>query len=94
LVHSPSGMPIAKFGEHEGRTDLDIRFVSSLTSDDEDRLAPAVASVLGNILDLLGIAYTLHVDTNGDSVVRHSRPNTTESAAAPVSIDSAASFTP
>jgi len=42
---------------------VDIRFVSSLTPDDENRLAPALLSALGGLLDQLPIAYTLRVET-------------------------------
>ncbi len=51
---------------------MDIRFVSSLTPDDEDRLAPALVQALGALLDQFPIAYTLRVETSGARVFQHS----------------------
>lgn len=54
---------------------MDIRFVSSLTPDDENRLAPALLGALGGILDQLPIAYTLQIGTTaGRSFARHHVP--------------------
>jgi len=54
---------------------VDIRFVSSLTPDDENRLAPALLGALGGILDQLPIAYTLQIGTTaGKSFARHHVP--------------------
>jgi len=54
---------------------VDIRFVSSLTPDDENRLAPALLGALGGILDQLPIAYTLQIGTTaGRSFARHHVP--------------------
>ena len=42
---------------------MDITFVSSLTSDDENRLAAALLAALGSLLDCLPIAYSIRVKT-------------------------------
>jgi hypothetical protein len=42
---------------------MDIRFISSLPSDDENRLAPALLSAVASVLDRLPIAYTLRFET-------------------------------
>jgi len=51
---------------------MDIRFVSSLTPEDEERLAPALVQALGALLDQFPIAYTLRVETSGARVFQHS----------------------
>ena len=42
---------------------MDIRFVSSLTPEDEERLAPVLLSLVGAVLDQLPVAYTLRIQT-------------------------------
>jgi hypothetical protein len=42
---------------------MDIRFISSLTPDDENRLAPALLAAVASVLDQLPIAYTLRFET-------------------------------
>ncbi len=42
---------------------MDIRFISSLTPDDENRIAPAVLQAVASVLDSLPIAYTLRFET-------------------------------
>jgi hypothetical protein len=42
---------------------LNIRFTSTLTSEDENRVAPVLLKALGNILDLLPVAYMVRIDT-------------------------------
>ena len=53
---------------------MNIRFVSSLTSDDEDRVAPAVLSAIASLLDQTTIAYTLRIETSGHKTYEHHRP--------------------
>ena len=53
---------------------MNIRFTSSLTPEDENRLAPAVMSALSGILDLLPIAYVLQVETSDLHTYQHSGP--------------------
>ena len=42
---------------------MDIRFISSLTADDENRLAPALLTAVASVLDRLPLAYTLRLET-------------------------------
>ena len=48
---------------------MDIRFVSSLTPDDEDRLATVLAQVVGSLLGRSSIAYAVHIRTKGGKEV-------------------------
>jgi hypothetical protein len=50
---------------------MNIRFVSSLTPDDEERLAPGLLSAVGILLDQWPIAYTLRIETAGGRVFQH-----------------------
>ena len=50
---------------------MNIRFISSLTPEDEDRLAPALLKAVGTLLDQLPIAYTLRIETSGSTVFQH-----------------------
>ena len=43
---------------------MNIRFTSTLSADDENRLAPAVIQLLSGILDMLPIAYVLQIETS------------------------------
>ena len=52
--------------------DMNIRFTSSLTPEDENALAPALIQTLANILDLLPIAYMIRIDTSDSKVYQHS----------------------
>ena len=53
---------------------MDIRFISSLTADDENAFAPALLKAVGAILDQFPIAYTLRVETTGAQVFQHTHP--------------------
>jgi len=50
---------------------MDIRFVSSLTSEDERLFAPALLKAVAALLDQLPIAYTIRVETTGADVFQH-----------------------
>lgn len=50
---------------------MDIRFVSSLTSEDEKLFAPALLKAVAALLDQLPIAYTLRIETTGSDVFQH-----------------------
>ncbi len=52
---------------------MDIHFISSLTPDDEDRLAPAVLEALKPMLSLMPIAYTVRIRTANNTVYQHTR---------------------
>jgi hypothetical protein len=43
---------------------MEIRFVSSLTPEDENRFAGAFAKAIGSLLDLLPITYSLRIETS------------------------------
>jgi hypothetical protein len=42
---------------------LNITFTTTLTSEDENRIAPALLKTLASILDLLPVAYRIRIDT-------------------------------
>lgn len=50
---------------------MDIRFVSSLTAEDENLFAPALLKAVGALLDQLPIAYTIRIETTGAQVFQH-----------------------
>jgi hypothetical protein len=50
---------------------MEIRFISSLTPEDENRVAPSVLQAITSLLDNLPIAYTLRIQTTGDRVFQH-----------------------
>ena len=51
---------------------MEIRFVSSLTAEDESLFAPALLKAVGAILDQLPIAYTIRIQTTGAQTFQHS----------------------
>ena len=51
---------------------MDIRFVSSLTAEDENLCAPALLKAVGALLDQFPIAYTVRIETSGAQVYQHS----------------------
>jgi hypothetical protein len=53
---------------------MDIRFVSSLTAEDENRFAPALLKAIAALLDPMPIAYTVRVETTGSQVFQHTHP--------------------
>jgi hypothetical protein len=59
---------------------MEIRFISSLTAEDENLFAPALLKAVGALLDQLPIAYTMRIETTGAQVFQHThsgapRPN-------------------
>jgi hypothetical protein len=52
-----------------------IEFTSTLTTEDENRLAPAVLKALSGLLDMLPIAYLLRVETTDQNVLEHISTN-------------------
>jgi hypothetical protein len=52
-----------------------IEFTSTLTTEDENRLAPAVLKALSGLLDMLPIAYLLRVETTDQNVLEHVSTN-------------------
>jgi hypothetical protein len=51
-----------------------IELTSTLTQDDEDRLAPALLKALSGLLDMLPIAYIIRVETTDEQVLQHVSP--------------------
>ena len=51
---------------------MEIRFVSSLTAEDEVRLAEGLLTAFTSLLDQWPIAYTLRIDAGESTVLRHS----------------------
>ena len=51
---------------------MEIRFISSLTAEDENLFAPALLKAVGTLLDQLPIAYTMRIETTGAQVFQHS----------------------
>lgn len=64
---------------------MDIRFISSLTAEDENLFAPALLKAVGALLDQLPIAYTIRVETTGAQIFQHTHttPDNTTAAPAP-----------
>lgn len=50
---------------------MNIRFTSSLTPEDENKVAPALIKTIASILDLLPIAYAIRIDTSDAKVYQH-----------------------
>jgi hypothetical protein len=59
---------------------MDIRFVSSLTPEDENLFAPALLKAVGALMDLLPIAYTLRIETTGAQIFQHSHAAAADAA--------------
>ena len=63
---------------------MDIRFVSSLTSEDEKLFAPALLKAVAALLDQLPIAYTLRIETTGSDVFQHTHAVSVDEAKASI----------
>lgn len=50
---------------------MEIHLVSSMTSDDESRLAPAMLTAIGRILDRLPISYSVRIETAAGNEIQH-----------------------
>jgi hypothetical protein len=50
---------------------MEIHLVSSLTSDDESRLAPAVMAAIGRVLDRLPVSYSVRIQTTAGNAIQH-----------------------
>ena len=56
---------------------MEIRFVSSLTAEDENSFAPALLKAVSAVLDQLPIAYTVRIETTGAQVFQHTHAGST-----------------
>lgn len=54
---------------------MDIRFISSLTPEDEDAFASAILKGVRAMLDQFPIAYTLRIETTTSRVFQHTTPS-------------------
>jgi hypothetical protein len=59
---------------------MEIRFISSLTAEDESLFAPALLKAVGALLDQLPIAYTIRIETTGAQVFQHTHAGADEPA--------------
>jgi hypothetical protein len=50
---------------------MNIRFISSLTPEDEDRIAPGLLGAVGPLLDALPLAYTIRIETSNGKIFQH-----------------------
>lgn len=50
---------------------MDIRFISSLTADDESQLAKALIGAVAKLLEPFSIAYTIRIETATNQVFDH-----------------------
>ena len=55
---------------------MDIHVVSTLTAEDEDRVADALVAALADLLDGLPIAYVLRIETNGAKIAQRTNLDT------------------
>jgi hypothetical protein len=58
---------------------MEIRFVSTLTPEDEEQIAPAILTAITALLDQTGISYTLRLATSSEKVFQHNHPATAAS---------------
>jgi hypothetical protein len=93
-VSSVDGLGCALFGTRiaalynalteESEGPVEIRFVSSLTADDEDRIAPALLTAIATLLDQFPIAYTVRIETVASKTYQqHSLPDANQTATMP-----------
>ena len=50
---------------------MDIRFISSLTPDDESRLASAILAAARGLLEQFDLPYTIRIETTDGRVYQH-----------------------
>ena len=65
---------------------MEIRFISSLTAEDENLMAPGLLKAVGALLDQLPIAYTIRIETTGSQVFQHTHASSVEPTH-PVAVD-------
>ena len=53
---------------------MHIELTSTLTQEDENRLAPAILKALSGMLDMLPISYIMRLETTDQSVIEHVSP--------------------
>jgi hypothetical protein len=65
---------------------VNIKFTSTLTTDDENRLAPALLKALQGILDMFPIAYRVRIDTVDSHVYEMTGPSEFVAKSRPVAV--------
>jgi hypothetical protein len=50
---------------------MEIHLVSSLTPDDETRLAPKVLAAIGDVLSGLPVSYSVRIETSVGNAIHH-----------------------
>lgn len=60
---------------------MDIRFISSLNAEDENRLASILLAAVTNLLDQFPLAYAIRIETASGQLVQHSHPASGEPVA-------------
>jgi hypothetical protein len=50
---------------------MEIHLVSSLTPDDENRLAPRVLKAIGDVLERLPVSYSVRIETAVGNAIHH-----------------------
>jgi len=56
---------------------MDLRFISTLTPDDEDRYAPMILAAIKALLDLTPITYSVRITTANATVLHHTKTEPT-----------------
>jgi hypothetical protein len=58
---------------------MEIHLVSSLTPDDENRLAPRVLAAIGEVLEKLPVSYSVRIETAIGNAIHHNHTAAHES---------------
>jgi hypothetical protein len=59
---------------------MEIHLVSSLTPDDENRLAPRVLKAIGDVLERLPVSYSVRIETAFGNAIHHNHTAATRGA--------------
>jgi hypothetical protein len=60
---------------------MEIHLVSSLTPDDENRLAPRVLAAIGEVLERLPVSYSVRIETAVGAAIHHNHTAAGEDSA-------------
>ncbi len=67
---------------------MEIHLVSSLTPDDESRLAPRMLAAIGGILETLPVSYSVRIETAQGNSIYHSRTAASQDTQRPTATES------
>ena len=59
---------------------MELRFISTLTPDDEDQYAPTILAAIKALLDLTPITYSVRITTSNATVFHHTKTEPASSA--------------